>query len=116
MSIARAVRMMRSAISPRFAMSSFRIIMPPPEGRSGPCGPCGRARRSHPEDAEAAASLDRSGVRGGQRDAERRAGVTRVEQAVVVEPRGDEEGVRLGLDLRLDGPPPAGVGPVVATP
>src|SRR3954454_6574623 len=93
MSIARAVRRMRSAISPRLAISSFRIM-----------------RSSHPEDAEAAASLDRPGVRGGERDAQRGAGVAGVEQAVVVEPRGDEEGVRLGVDLRLDRPPAGGGG------
>src|SRR6195952_307563 len=58
---------------------------------------------SHSEDAEAPASLDRARGRRGQGDAESSAGVARIEQAVVVEPCGDEEGVRLGLDLRLDG-------------
>src|SRR5947209_19262936 len=99
MSIARAVRTMRAAISPRLATSSLRIT-----------------GASHPEDAEAAASLDGRGVRGGQRDAQRRAGVAGVEQAVVVEPGGDEEGVRLGLDLLLDGAPPRVIGGLVELP
>ena len=42
-------------------------------------------------------------------DAEHGPGVARVDDAVVVEPGGDEEGVRLGLDLGLDR---GGAGPV----
>jgi hypothetical protein len=50
-------------------------------------------------------------VDGRERHAEHGAGVAGVDDAVVVEPGGDEEGVGLGLDLRLDrrGPPPVGV-------
>src|SRR5690349_21568039 len=99
MSISRAVRRMRSAISPRLATSSFRIT-----------------KRSHPEDAEAAASLDRRGGDGGQGDAEHRAGVARVDDAVVVQPAADEEGVGLGVDLRLDGVPAGVVGGLVELP
>src|SRR4051812_50217975 len=85
MPISRAVRNTRRAISPRLATSSARIIC-----------------RSHPEDAVATAPLDRLVVHDRQRHAEDRAGVARVDDAVVVEPRGEEQRLRLRLDLVLD--------------
>src|SRR5262245_17258437 len=70
-----AVRMTRAAISPRLATSNFVII------------------GSHPEDAEATPALDTVGGDRGQRHPEHVAGVAGVDDAVVVEPRGDGEGV-----------------------
>jgi len=98
----RAVRKIREAISPRLATSSFLITGTSP---------------THPEDAEAAASLDWPRVNGRQSDPQHGAGVTRVDDAVVVQAGADEEGVRLALDLRLDLLPPLLVGlGVVVTP
>src|SRR3984957_9051457 len=94
-SMERAVRKIREAISPRLATSSFLITGPSP---------------SHPEDAEAAASLDWPRVDGRQSDPQHGAGVTRVDDAVVVQAGADEEGVRFALDLRLDLLPPLLVG------
>src|SRR4051812_46247677 len=85
MPISRAVRHTRRAISPRLATSSERITC-----------------RSHPEDAVATASLDWLVVHDGQRHAEHRAGVARVDDAVVIEPRREEQRLRLRLDLVLD--------------
>src|SRR5215472_6959119 len=87
MPMACAVLITRAAISPRLAMSSLLIMA---------------VTASHPEDAETAAAGDRAGVHGRQGQAQDGAGVARVDDAVVVQPRGDEEGVRLGLDLSLD--------------
>src|SRR6516165_12693869 len=88
-----ADRMTLAAISPRLAMRSLVMV----------------ATASHPEDAEAAAAGYRAAVHGRQGHAEDGPGVARVDDAVVVQPRGDEEGVRLGLDLSLDR---GGAGPV----
>src|SRR4051794_27786740 len=82
MPIARAVRKMRRAISPRLATSRLCIAL-------------------HPEDAEAAASLDGLVVRHRQRQTEHGACVAGVDDAVVVEPRGEEQRLRLRLDLVL---------------
>ena len=82
MSRTRAERITREAISPRLAMSSFlmRVI-------------CVIPARLHPEDAEAAASLDHLGMGGRQADGQHSAGVARVDDAVVVEPGGGKERV-----------------------
>src|SRR6266487_999129 len=93
-----ADRMILAAISPRLAIRSLVIALF-----------TGMAPASHPEDAEAAAAGHRAAVHGRQGHAEDGPGVARVDDAVVVEPRGDEEGVRLGLDLGLDR---GGAGPV----
>src|SRR3981081_3778418 len=90
MSSARAERITREAISRRLAISSFlmRVI---------PAG-------LHPEDAEAAASLDGLRMSSRQADGQHGAGVARVDHAVVVEACRGEERMRLPLDLRLDVP------------
>src|SRR5438552_1464384 len=80
---ARAERMTRLAISARWATRSRRI------------GVGSRVMPSHPEDAEAAATLDHVGVHGRQREAEHGARVARVDHAVVVDLAGVEE--RVGL-------------------
>src|SRR3954468_17318186 len=85
MPMSRAVRKTRRAISPRLATSSLRMGI-----------------ALHPEDAVAPASLDRLVVHDRQRHAEHRAGVARVDDAVVVDPRGEEQRLRLRLDLVLD--------------
>src|SRR5258708_57383 len=101
MPMARAVRMMRRAISPRVAMSSLVTV--------------GRRVRPllHPEDAEATAAADHVGVHRRQGDAKDGAGVAGVDDAVVVDLAGHEERVRLTGDLVLDGRPLLGVGLVV---
>ena len=68
-------------------------------GRRG--GRAGRAGSSHPEDAVARRAPDGCGVHRGQRDAEHRARVARIDDAVVPQARGGEEGVRLAVDLLL---------------
>src|SRR5947207_15442717 len=85
-----AVLITRAAISPRLAMRS--LVM----------GPAVVMGPSHPEDAEAAAAGHGAAVHGRQGQAQDGPGVARVDDAVVVQPGGDEEGVRLGLDLGLD--------------
>src|SRR6201996_9868330 len=98
-----ADRMILAAISPRLAIRSLAIALFTGTGFTG------MAPASHPEDAEAAASGHRAAVHGRQGHAEDGPGVAGGDDAVVVEPRGDEEGVRLGLDLGLD---LRGAGPV----
>src|SRR3989442_3654960 len=88
----------RAAISPRLAMRSLVMALF-----------TGMAPASHPEDAEAAAASHGAAVHGRQGQTEDGPGVARVDDAVVVQPGGDEEGVRLGLDLGLDR---GGAGPV----
>src|ERR1035438_10168336 len=91
--------MMRLAISPRLAISSLPIG--PVSSWAGadttdPFGIMFVIGGSHPEHAEAAAPGDRARVHGRQGHAQHGAGVPRVDDAVVVQPRADEEGVRLG--------------------
>src|SRR6266480_3582221 len=93
-----AVLIILAAISPRLAMRSLVMVLF-----------TGMALASHPEDAEAAAAGHGAAVHGRQGQAEDGPGVARVDDAVVVQPGGDEEGVRLGLDLGLD---LRGAGPV----
>src|SRR5271157_3093386 len=95
MPISRAVRWMRRAISPRLAISNFR--MPP----------------SHPEDAELARAADLVRVHDGERYPEHGPAVARVDDSVVEEPTAGEGGERFALDLVLDGAPAAGVGLLV---
>src|SRR5207253_2302397 len=106
-----AVRITRAAISARLATSSLRIRarsgaepfgITEPFGIPGPFGITGpdpglAGTRSHPEDAEAAAPGHGVGVDRRQRQAERGAGVARVDDPVVVEPGGHRERVRLGV-------------------
>src|SRR5438445_13676953 len=92
-----ADRMILAAISPRLAMRSLVMALL-----------AGMGMASHPEDAEAAAAGHGAAVHGRQGHAEDGPGVARVDDAVVVQPGGNEEGVRLGLHLVLL---PAGEGP-----
>src|SRR5262245_46038169 len=101
MPIARAVRMILAAISPRFAMQRLCNVI------------VGNAVLLHAEDAEAPTPLDDVGVHGGERDAQHGPRVARDDHAVVVELPGVEEGVRLALDLLLDAGALYGVGLLV---
>src|SRR5581483_8069311 len=87
--MARAVRKIRRAISPRLATSSLVILL---------------RLMSHPEDAEAIGAGDGVGMGGGEGDPEHRAGVAGVDDPVVEHPAADERRQRLPLDLVLDLP------------
>src|SRR5262245_22921550 len=83
-----AVRMIRQAISPRLAINSLS------KGRP--------VDTSHPEDAEAGRLGRRRVEAGREREAEHRAGVGRVDHAVVPQPRGGVIGMALLLVLLAD--------------
>src|SRR5262245_58343489 len=83
-----AVRMIRQAISPRLAISSFS------KGRP--------VDTSHPEDAEAGRLGRRRIEAGGEREAEHRAGVRGVDHAVVPQARGGVIGMALLFVLLAD--------------
>src|SRR6266508_1433245 len=94
MPTARHVAKTRRAISPRLATSSL-LIMP----------------ASHPEDA--IAGLGRSTMDDRETEAEHGSGVPRVDDAVVVEPAGQEQGRRLLLDPLFNHGAHRGVGLLV---
>src|SRR5271170_3882842 len=94
MSMARAVRITRTAISPRLATRSLCILISP----------------SHAEDAETVPAADRRGVGGGEGHPEYVPGSARVDHPVVVQPRCHEERMGLPLDLLLDRAAPLLVG------
>src|SRR5450759_1969096 len=85
MPMERAVRMILRAISPRLATSRVWTGVIVGEGRL-------IGASSHPEDAVAARPGDRLVVDDRQAHAEHRAGVPRVDDAVVVEAGGEEQG------------------------
>src|SRR4051812_1300782 len=103
--MARAVRMIRRAISPRLATSSLVTF-----------GMSARGLSLHPEDAEASASLHDVAMDSRQRDPKDAARVAWVDDAVVVHLAGDEEGVRLSFDLLFDRSALLGVGLFIELP
>src|ERR1039458_7101707 len=90
----RAVRTMRRAISPRLAIR--RVRMGSKVGLGAVNG-----RPSHPEHAVAACAGGGLVVDDREAHPEDGAGVPWVDDAVVVEPTGEEERERLGFDLGL---------------
>src|SRR5689334_7554675 len=91
-----AVAKTRRAISPRLATRSFFTLSP-----------------SHPEDAEPAAPFHDIVVDGGQRDAQHRTGVARIDDPVVENLAAQEHRPRLPIDLILDELPRLRVGLLV---